>query len=112
MAPDLADQRGDFGPRRVQIEYVGREGVFGPDRFSLPIRLDGMIIDPAGDPIVPAAGFPKMLLEKVSGFAFRSAPVKIPSRSILAAVAGPTPWNFLIVSAWTKAGPVRGVITA
>ena len=40
-----------------------------------------------------------------------SAPVRIPSACILAAVAGPMPWNFPTGRFSTKAGPAFGVMT-
>ena len=43
-----------------------------------------------------------MLQESAAAVALRSAPVRIPSRSIFAAVAGPTPWNLPTGSAATK----------
>src|SRR5262245_66304816 len=41
----------------------------------------------------------------------RSAPVKIPSRFILLAVTGPTPWNLAIGKASTNAAAIAGVTT-
>ena len=41
----------------------------------------------------------------------RSAPVKMPSAFILAAVTGPTPWNLATERAATNAGPISGVMT-
>ena len=41
----------------------------------------------------------------------RSRPVWIPSRFILAEVAGPMPWNLPTGKASTKAGPILGVMT-
>jgi hypothetical protein len=58
-----------------------------------------------------AEALPKCSWRKASGRSRRSLPVRIPSRSILAAVAGPTPWKSETSNASTKAGPISGVMT-
>ena len=53
----------------------------------------------------------KCVRRKVSSLALKSSAVKIPSRFILAAVAGPTPWKRSTVRPSTKPGPIAGVMT-
>jgi hypothetical protein len=111
IAPDLGNEWYKLRPRGVELEDIGGEGVLGADRLARAVGLDGPLVDRPRDPIIPGAGFPEMLLEEGERLCLEVGPLSMPRRCILAAVAGPTPRNFLTGSASTKAGPWCGVIT-
>src|SRR5260370_1702399 len=54
---------------------------------------------------------PKCCCRNSNDCRLRSAPVKMPSRFILSAVTGPTPWNLPTGNASTNAAPIAGVTT-
>ena len=82
------------------IDQILREGCLRPRGFSLAVGLNRTIVLAARDLKVPIACLAEPLLQGSRGFdRRRSAPVSMPSACILAAVFGPTPWNFAIGSA-------------
>ena len=110
MAPDLVDDRLELGLHRLEVRSVG-EGVLGPDRLADPVGAYRAFVDAARDPVIIGAGLAECCCRKARRLRFRSSPVLMPSRSILALVAGPMPWNFPTGRVSTKPGPISGVMT-
>jgi hypothetical protein len=91
VPPNLVDDLSKRVTRGFVGEEIGGECVLGADGFSYPIGPDGPLVDAARNPVIVRARFAEMLCKKSKVCALRSSPVFIPSRSILRAVAGPTP---------------------
>ena len=110
--PGIAGDPLELGREPVGIAQILVEGALGADRFVRPVGLDLALVDAAADAPVPVGRAAEMRLRARAALqSRRSAPVRIPSRSILRAVTGPTPWNRATGSEATNSGPFSGVIT-
>src|SRR5205807_6767168 len=72
----------------------GRSGTTG--RWSSPLEMARN----------QGPDLPKCCCRKANDCRLRSAPVKMPSRFILSAVTGPTPWNLPTGNAATNEAPI------
>ena len=62
--PDFFDERCQFGASLVEIIDVRGKRIFGPYGLPFPVRLDGPIIYPSRNPVIPATRLTKMLGQK------------------------------------------------
>ena len=68
MTPDLRDERREFCARRIEVDDINGESVFGADRLAWPVGLHGSIVDPAGNLVVSRTRLSEMLLQEDQRF--------------------------------------------
>ena len=57
--PDLGGERRDLGASSRSVGDVDHERILSPDRAPRSVRLDGPMVDAAGDVVIPSPDFPK-----------------------------------------------------